>query len=423
MGRVKLEIRRIENPTNRQVTYSKRRNGLIKKAYELSVLCDVDIALIIFSPSGRLDHFSGRKRIEDVIARFVNLSDHERTKSQCLKWCDKRSLLPMIANTEMLMRAAKRLKQESYMAVQLSTNSPRVTSFETLQFEVQRSQVQVQDMENRLRMYEGDLKYVNSMQHLEILEQQLQTALETLRIRKQATEGCNFLAHGAAREQMYGMMNIHAQTGKMMEQTISPHWMQWLAVMQDSQMASSQSIVENPGPTPILSLRESQTGGECSSASSSQYPKALCHLNEMQARPPQSDQSSAQHAFSHFRLEQMYRLASQDMQSVKNDKEEMDSREHNHTTENNYAHTANPGVDVNVGSSVISAPTEWQSIFNSVHPSMSNRASSGLLYPAALRQNALLGIMLGCEKRDQQELMPFEVTNVHRGEAGAEAPD
>ncbi|KAH7276305.1 hypothetical protein KP509_39G001800 [Ceratopteris richardii] len=184
MGRVKLEIRRIENPTNRQVTYSKRRNGLIKKAYELSVLCDVDIALIIFSPSGRLDHFSGRKRIEDVIARFVNLSDHERTKSQCLKWCDKRSLLPMIANTEMLMRAAKRLKQESYMAVQLSTNSPRVTSFETLQFEVQRSQVQVQDMENRLRMYEGDLKYVNSMQHLEILEQQLQTALETLRIRK-----------------------------------------------------------------------------------------------------------------------------------------------------------------------------------------------------------------------------------------------
>nr|KYP72524.1 Agamous-like MADS-box protein AGL11 [Cajanus cajan] len=33
MGRVKLEIKRIENPTNRQVTFSKRRNGLIKKAY------------------------------------------------------------------------------------------------------------------------------------------------------------------------------------------------------------------------------------------------------------------------------------------------------------------------------------------------------------------------------------------------------
>lgn len=62
MGRVKLEIKRIENPTNRQVTFSKRRNGLIKKAYELSILCDIDIAVIMFSPSGRVNHFSGRRR-------------------------------------------------------------------------------------------------------------------------------------------------------------------------------------------------------------------------------------------------------------------------------------------------------------------------------------------------------------------------
>jgi hypothetical protein len=62
MGRVKLEIKRIENTTNRQVTFSKRRNGLIKKAYELSILCDIDIALIMFSPSNRLSHFSGKKR-------------------------------------------------------------------------------------------------------------------------------------------------------------------------------------------------------------------------------------------------------------------------------------------------------------------------------------------------------------------------
>lgn len=62
MGRVKLEIKRIENTINRQVTFSKRRNGLIKKAYELSVLCDIDIALIMFSPSGRVSHFSGKRR-------------------------------------------------------------------------------------------------------------------------------------------------------------------------------------------------------------------------------------------------------------------------------------------------------------------------------------------------------------------------
>ncbi|XP_007224359.2 agamous-like MADS-box protein AGL104 [Prunus persica] len=78
MRRVKLQIKRIENTTNIQVTFSKRRSGLIKKAYELSVLCDVDVALIMFSPSGRLSLFSGNKSIEEILARYVNLPEHER---------------------------------------------------------------------------------------------------------------------------------------------------------------------------------------------------------------------------------------------------------------------------------------------------------------------------------------------------------
>ncbi|KAL7610279.1 hypothetical protein Lser_V15G13902 [Lactuca serriola] len=78
MGRNKLPMKRIENNTSRLVTFCKRRNGLIKKAYELSVLCDIDIALIMFSPSGRLNHFSCKRRTEDVLNRFVNLSDSDR---------------------------------------------------------------------------------------------------------------------------------------------------------------------------------------------------------------------------------------------------------------------------------------------------------------------------------------------------------
>ncbi|KAK6118083.1 hypothetical protein DH2020_048170 [Rehmannia glutinosa] len=58
MGRGKVELKRIENPTNRQVTFSKRRNGLLKKAFELSVLCDAEVALLIFSPSGKAYQFS-----------------------------------------------------------------------------------------------------------------------------------------------------------------------------------------------------------------------------------------------------------------------------------------------------------------------------------------------------------------------------
>ncbi|XVF52786.1 hypothetical protein PTKIN_Ptkin05aG0046700 [Pterospermum kingtungense] len=58
MVRGKTQMKRIENATSRQVTFSKRRNGLLKKAFELSVLCDAEVALIIFSPRGKLYEFS-----------------------------------------------------------------------------------------------------------------------------------------------------------------------------------------------------------------------------------------------------------------------------------------------------------------------------------------------------------------------------
>ncbi|PIA63214.1 hypothetical protein AQUCO_00200913v1 [Aquilegia coerulea] len=62
MGRGKVELKRIENKINRQVTFAKRRNGLLKKAYELSVLCDAEVALIIFSTRGKLYEFCSTSR-------------------------------------------------------------------------------------------------------------------------------------------------------------------------------------------------------------------------------------------------------------------------------------------------------------------------------------------------------------------------
>ncbi|KAI4323462.1 hypothetical protein L6164_023064 [Bauhinia variegata] len=64
MGRGKIEIKRIENANNRQVTFSKRRTGLLKKAQELAILCDAEVAVIIFSNTGKLFEFSssGMKR-------------------------------------------------------------------------------------------------------------------------------------------------------------------------------------------------------------------------------------------------------------------------------------------------------------------------------------------------------------------------
>nr|ABF57921.1 MADS-box transcription factor TaAGL2 [Triticum aestivum] len=69
MGRGRIEIKRIENTTSRQVTSCKRRNGLLKKAYELSVLCDAEVALIVFSSRGRLYEYSNNS-VKATIDRY-----------------------------------------------------------------------------------------------------------------------------------------------------------------------------------------------------------------------------------------------------------------------------------------------------------------------------------------------------------------
>ncbi|PWZ33908.1 MADS-box transcription factor 3 [Zea mays] len=68
-GRGKIEIKRIENTTNRQVTFCKRRNGLLKKAYELSVLCDAEVALVVFSSRGRLYEYANNS-VKSTIERY-----------------------------------------------------------------------------------------------------------------------------------------------------------------------------------------------------------------------------------------------------------------------------------------------------------------------------------------------------------------
>ncbi|RID68426.1 hypothetical protein BRARA_C00582 [Brassica rapa] len=71
MGRGKIEIKRIENANSRQVTFSKRRAGLLKKAHELSVLCDAEVAVIVFSKSGKLFEFSSTS-MKKTLLRYGN---------------------------------------------------------------------------------------------------------------------------------------------------------------------------------------------------------------------------------------------------------------------------------------------------------------------------------------------------------------
>nr|AAZ92553.1 MADS-box flowering locus C [Arabidopsis suecica] len=70
MGSKKLEIKRIENKSSRQVTFSKRRNGLIEKARQLSVLCDASVALLVVSASGKLYSFSSGDNLVKILDRY-----------------------------------------------------------------------------------------------------------------------------------------------------------------------------------------------------------------------------------------------------------------------------------------------------------------------------------------------------------------
>lgn len=51
MGRGRLAMKLIEKQKARNVTFQKRKNGIIKKAQELSTLCGVDALLIIYNPN------------------------------------------------------------------------------------------------------------------------------------------------------------------------------------------------------------------------------------------------------------------------------------------------------------------------------------------------------------------------------------
>ncbi|KAH7281247.1 hypothetical protein KP509_36G037500 [Ceratopteris richardii] len=73
-SRGKVKIRRIENATSRQVTFSKRRNGLLKKTHELSILCDAEIALIIFSSTGKLFEYASIRGIRKILERYKSKS-------------------------------------------------------------------------------------------------------------------------------------------------------------------------------------------------------------------------------------------------------------------------------------------------------------------------------------------------------------
>nr|ADB81903.1 MIKC* MADS-box transcription factor [Funaria hygrometrica] len=244
MGRVKLEIKKIENPTNRQVTYSKRRNGLVKKAYELSVLCDIDLALIMFSPSGKLTQYSNCS-IEDIIGRFANLPMHERNKRK-------------LENLEYLHKALKKLAGDKELVSNQLISGSKSYEVGLLQEELKKSQQEKELVQQRARLYLADqqlLQSVTSVQQLANMETELEQAIERVRARKAYVSSAYEAASVMQRQVL--ALQVRAQHQQQQQQqggmpgSTHPSFLQWNnpergeAILQDfmEQQTNPQSIV------------------------------------------------------------------------------------------------------------------------------------------------------------------------------------
>ncbi|XP_042084730.1 myocyte-specific enhancer factor 2D isoform X8 [Haplochromis burtoni] len=91
MGRKKIQIQRITDERNKQVTFTKRKFGLMKKAYELSVLCDCEIALIIFNHSNKLFQYASTD-MDKVLLKYTEYNEpHEsRTNADIIETLRKK---------------------------------------------------------------------------------------------------------------------------------------------------------------------------------------------------------------------------------------------------------------------------------------------------------------------------------------------
>ncbi|KAL3381276.1 hypothetical protein AABB24_001416 [Solanum stoloniferum] len=169
MGRGRVELKRIENKINRQVTFSKRRNGLLKKAYELSVLCEAEVALIIFSSRGKLYEF-GSAGITKTLERYqrccLNPQDNCGER-ETQSWYQEVSKLK--AKFEALQRTQRHLLGEDLGALSVKElqNLEKQLEGALAQARQRKTQIMMEQMEE-LRRKERHLGDVNKQLKIKV---------------------------------------------------------------------------------------------------------------------------------------------------------------------------------------------------------------------------------------------------------------
>ncbi|KAE8729560.1 MADS-box protein FBP24 [Hibiscus syriacus] len=149
MGRGKIPIKRIENQTTRQVTFSKRRAGLLKKTHELSVLCDAQIGLIIFSSTGKMCQYCTEPyRMEHIIERYQKV-----TGTRIPEHDNREQLYNELA---MLRKETRRLQLSMRRYTGEDTSCIPYEELDQLEQELERSVNKVRERKNELLQQQLD---------------------------------------------------------------------------------------------------------------------------------------------------------------------------------------------------------------------------------------------------------------------------
>ncbi|XP_040988418.1 agamous-like MADS-box protein AGL19 isoform X2 [Juglans microcarpa x Juglans regia] len=144
MVRGKTQMKRIENAASRQVTFSKRRNGLLKKAFELSVLCDAEVALIVFSPRGKLYEFSSAS-ISKTIERY-----QKRTKDQGISSKAQENLQHLKEDSSSLTKKIELLETSKRRLLGDSLELCSIDELQQVENQLERSLSKVRARKNQL---------------------------------------------------------------------------------------------------------------------------------------------------------------------------------------------------------------------------------------------------------------------------------
>ncbi|XP_022732932.1 agamous-like MADS-box protein AGL30 isoform X2 [Durio zibethinus] len=168
MGRVKLKIKKLENTNGRQATYAKRKHGIMKKANELSILCDVEIILLMFSPTNKPSLCIGKGSIEEIIEKFAQLTPQERVKRK-------------LESLEALKKTFKKLDHDVNIHEFLGTSTQTI---EDLTNQARLLQARLSEMHRRLSCW-TNIDKINNVEHLGQMEDSLKEYLNQIRAHKE----------------------------------------------------------------------------------------------------------------------------------------------------------------------------------------------------------------------------------------------